>query len=212
MKQEEERILNANQEEKALRLGKERAKEGKERKEKEEREEQERLSKLVDQTRLRLEEEAAAKAKAEQLGDGKDVDTETSKSIEDGKNNPEDGLRIDTTSISSSTSDKRRSQQPQMHQPIWYLVRGVSGESAKDIAGSTDIFEKSMTIHLAEDPATTSRNHAIRLLQEQEDGLMTDQKIAIISCFMEDVVTANTYISLTDPEVRQAWIFMMLMK
>ena len=83
--------------------------------------------------------------------------------------------------------------QPQMHQPMWYYERGVSG-------------------HLAEDPATISRNRAIRLLQEQEDGLTTDQKIAMISCFMGDVVAANAYISLTDPEVRQGWIFMMLMK
>ena len=86
-----------------------------------------------------------------------------------------------------------RQMQPQMHQP-------------------SDIVEKSMTIHLAEDPATTSRNRAIRLVQEQEDGLTTDQKVAMISFFMEDVVAAETYILLTDPEVRQGWILMMLMK
>ena len=65
------------------------------------------------------------------------------------------------------------------------------------------IVEKSMIIHLAEDRATTFRNCAIKLLQEQEDGLTTDQKIAMILCFMEDVVAANTYVLLTDPEVRQ---------
>jgi translation initiation factor 4G len=136
LKQEEERILKAKQEEeeKALRLAQEKAKEEKERKEKEEREEQERLSKLAEETRLLLEEEAAAKAKAEaisepkpekieeaeleahkgdgkqdgQLEDGKDVDTETSKSMEDGKDKPKDGLRINTTSISSPTSNRRR--------------------------------------------------------------------------------------------------------
>ena len=138
LKQEEERILKAKQEEeeKALRLAQERAKEEKERKEKEEREEQERLSKLAEETRLRLEEEAAAaaKAKAEAIsepepekreegeleahkGDGKQdgqlenvkvVDTETPKSVEDGKDKPKDSLRINTTSISSPTSDKRR--------------------------------------------------------------------------------------------------------
>ena len=134
LKQEEERILKAKEEEKALRLAQERAKEEKERKEKEEREEQERLAKLAEETRLRLEEEAAAKAKAEaisepkpkekeeaeleaqkgdgkedgQLEDGKDVDTETPKSLEDGKDKLKDGLRINTTSITSPTSDKRR--------------------------------------------------------------------------------------------------------
>jgi hypothetical protein len=105
--------------------------EEKERKEKEEREEQERLSKLAEETRLRLEEEAAAKAKAEafsepkpaereeleahmgdgkqdgQLEDGKDVITETSKPMEDGKDKLKDGLRINT-SINSPTTDKRR--------------------------------------------------------------------------------------------------------
>ena len=135
LKQEEERILKAKQEEeKALRLAQERAKEEKERKEKEEREEQERLKKLAEEARLRLEEEAAAKAKAEaiskpkleekvkaelevhksdgkadgQLEDSKIVDTETPKSMEDGKDKPKDGLRINTTSITSPTSDKRR--------------------------------------------------------------------------------------------------------
>jgi translation initiation factor 4G len=134
LKQEEERILKAKQEE-ALRLAqeRERAKEEKERKEKEEREEQERLSKLAEETRLRLE-EATAKAKAEansepkpdereeaeleahkgdgkqdgQLEDGKDVDTETLKTMEDDKDKLKDNLRINTTSIHSPTSDKRR--------------------------------------------------------------------------------------------------------
>ena len=86
----------------------------------------------AEETRLRLEEEAAAKAKAEaisesepeereeveleahkgtgkrdggKLEDGRDVDTET---IEDGKDRPEDSLRINTISIHSPTSDKRR--------------------------------------------------------------------------------------------------------
>ena len=136
LKQEEERLLKAKQEEeeKALRVAQEKAKEEKERKEKEEREEQERLAKLAEETRLRLEEEAAAKAKAQaisepepeekeeaeieaqkgdgkgdgHLEDGKVVDTETPKSLEDGKDKPKDSLRINTTSITSPTTDKRR--------------------------------------------------------------------------------------------------------
>jgi hypothetical protein len=192
--------------------------------------------------------------------DGKDVDsdTETSKSMEDGKDKTKDGLRNGPRSqggqdggppagLSSPrlSSRSRNSQiltmpslpppqmqpqiQPQMQQPMWYYARGVSRESVKDIAAPagkarlasatqdsinhlTDIIEKSVMSHLAEDPATTSRNCAITLLQKQEDGLTTDQKIAMISCFMEDVVAANTYILLTDPEVRQGWILMMLMK
>ena len=130
LKQEKERILKAKQEEKALWVAQERPKEEKERKEKEEQEEQERLLKLVEETRLRLEEEAAAKANAEaisepvshspceprvwlpssllvqdgQLEDAMIVDSETSKSMED---NPKDGFRINTASI-NSTSNKQR--------------------------------------------------------------------------------------------------------
>jgi hypothetical protein len=103
-----------------------------------------------------------------QLEDGKDVDTETSKSMESGSDKPKDGLRINTnTSIKSPTSNML---------------------------------------------ATTSRDRAITLIQEQEDGLTTHQKIAMISCFTEDVVAADTYILLTDPAVRHGWILMMLMK
>ena len=113
-------------------------------------------------------------------------------------------------------------------QPMRHYGRRVSGESVKDIAApagnvapasanigvqdSINRLTDIMVSHLVEDPATTSRNRAIRLLQEQEDGLTTDQKVAMISCFMEDVVAADTYILLTAPELRQSWIHMMLMK
>ena len=97
------------------------------------------------------------------------------------------------TSVSGAPLQKHvRQIQPQMHQP-------------------TDIVEKPMAIHFADDP-TISRKRAISLVQEQEDGLTTDQKIAMISCFMEDVVAADIYILLTDPEVRQGWIRKKLMK
>ena len=184
LKQEEKRILKAKQKEKAF------SRLVQERKEKEAREGQERLTKLAEETRLRLE-EAAAKANTEeisisepshspceaqdrlsllvkqdvQLEDGRDEDTETSKSMDDGK----------------------------------------------DKSNDLPIVEKSMTIHV-EDNATTSRDSAISLLQEQEDGLTSVQKIAMIFCFMEDVVAAKTYILLTDPEVRQGWILKMLKK
>jgi translation initiation factor 4G len=132
LKLEEEHIQKAKQEEeKALRPAQERAKEEKERKEKEEQEAQERLSKLAEETQLRLEEVAAAEAKVKaiskpepekreleahkgdgkqdgQLEDGKDVNTKTSKTLEDGMDKPKDGLRIDTASISSPTANKRR--------------------------------------------------------------------------------------------------------
>ena len=138
LKQKEEHILKAKEEEeeKALWLAqeRERVKEEKEQNEKEEQEEQEQLPKLVEETWLCLEEEAAAKAKAEavsepkpeerekaeleahkgdgkqdrQLEDGKDVDTETLKTMEDGKDKLKDSLRINTASVHSPTSDKWR--------------------------------------------------------------------------------------------------------
>ena len=130
--EEEERILKAKQEEEmALRLAQERAEEEKEGKEKEEGQERERLSKLAEETRLRLEEETATKVMAEansepepeereeaeleaHNGEGKqdeqleDGNTETSKSMEDGKYKPKDGLRINTIAINSPMSDRRR--------------------------------------------------------------------------------------------------------
>lgn len=54
---------------------------------------------------------------------------------------------------------------------------------------------------MAEDPSTISCNCAIGLVQEQDDGLATMQKVDMIKCFTADVVAANTYLSLTDPEV-----------
>ena len=129
--EEEERRLNLKQE-------RTKVEKGRKEKEKEEREEQERLSKLAEETQLRLGDETAAKARVEaisepeleereeaeleahkgdgkderQLEDGKDVDAESPKSFEDRKDRkdkPKDGLRINTTSsIISPTSDKRR--------------------------------------------------------------------------------------------------------
>ena len=108
LRQEEEGILKAKQEEKALRLVQERAEE-KERNE-EQRENQERLSKLSEETRLRLEEDAGAEAKAEANSESEpeereEVEFEAHKS--DGK---QDGQieESKTTSINSPTSDKQR--------------------------------------------------------------------------------------------------------
>ena len=70
----------------------------------------------------------------------------------------------------------------------------------------TDIFERSMTSHLAKDPATTSQSHVMALVQEYDNDLTVDEKIALISYFAKDIVAANTYISLTDHEVRKGWV------
>lgn len=61
-----------------------------------------------------------------------------------------------------------------------------------------------------EDAVVTRRTHAMQLLQEVDDGLSTDQKIAIVQLFMKNAVAADTYLSLTDADVRRGWIHAML--
>jgi hypothetical protein len=122
--------------------------------------------------------------------------------------------------ITSITIPLLTSEQPAKKRSRGSRQSAVSG-SAKDIVFSagkatpasaviwmqgsinrlTDIFEKSMMSHIAEDPATASRNHAMTLVQEYDDDLTVDEKIALVSYFAKDLVAANTYISLTDHEV-----------
>ena len=66
--------------------------------------EQKELRRKREDERLRKEAEALEL----QPEDGKDVDTETSKSMEESKDKHKDGLHINTTSISSPSSDKRQ--------------------------------------------------------------------------------------------------------
>jgi hypothetical protein len=67
-----------------------------------------------------------------------------------------------------------------------------------------------MSTNAGEDPDTASRNRAMGLVQELDDGLTTDQKVKLISFFMKDIIAANTYISLSDAEVRRGWILAIL--
>jgi len=39
---------------------------------------------------------------------------------------------------------------------------------------------------------------------------MINEKVLMISIFMKDVVAAQTYISLNDPEVQLSWVHSML--
>jgi len=57
----------------------------------------------------------------------------------------------------------------------------------------TDIFRKEHGSHIAEDPATTSVR-AQWIDQERMMAVTTEQKIAMISCFNEGFITANTYL------------------
>ena len=73
----------------------------------------------------------------------------------------------------------------------------------------TDIFASSMMT--PEDGTITQRNQAIRFLQEVDDGLSTNDKVKMVSLFMNNIVVADTYLSLTDIDIRRAWLQAMLM-
>jgi len=47
-------------------------------------------------------------------------------------------------------------------------------------------------------------------VQQTEDGLSIDDKVALIALFMKDDIIVSTYLSLDDAAVRQAWIASML--
>jgi hypothetical protein len=133
--------------------------------------------------------------------------------------------------ITSITTPLLTSEQPAKKQSRGSRQSAVSG-SAKDIVFSagkatpasavigmqgsinrlTEIFEKSMMSHIAKDPATASRNRAMTLVQEYDDDLTVDKKIALVSYFAKDLVAANTYISLTDHEVQKGWVRAILKK
>lgn len=72
----------------------------------------------------------------------------------------------------------------------------------------TDVFEKSMT--QGDEPSVERRARALQLMQQIQDGLSVDDKVALIALFMKDDVAVETYLSLNDPEVRRAWITSML--
>ena len=68
----------------------------------------------------------------------------------------------------------------------------------------TNIFEKSMT--QGNEPGVERRSRALQLVQQTEDGLSVEDKVALIALFIKDDIAIETYLSLNDAEVRQAWI------
>jgi hypothetical protein len=77
----------------------------------------------------------------------------------------------------------------------------------------TDIFERSMTQPLPSsvDPSLACKMEAIQHLQASaDDGLSVAQKASMVSLFMKDVVAANTYLVLTDVDVRREWMMQLL--
>jgi hypothetical protein len=68
----------------------------------------------------------------------------------------------------------------------------------------TDVFERSMTTF--EDGTVSRRDKAMRLLQEVDDGLSSDDKVIVVASFMNNSAAADTYLSLTDDVVRRGWL------
>ena len=88
----------------------------------------------------------------------------------------------------------------------WYEeMDGIQGSLDR----LTDIFASSMMT--PEDGTITQRNQAIQFLQEVDDGLSTNDKVKMVSLFMNNIVVADTYLSLTDIDIRRAWLQAMLM-
>jgi hypothetical protein len=62
----------------------------------------------------------------------------------------------------------------------------------------------------ADEPGVEHRARALQLVQQTQNGLSIDDKVALIALFMKDDVAIETYLSLNDPEIRRAWITSML--
>jgi hypothetical protein len=72
----------------------------------------------------------------------------------------------------------------------------------------TDVFERSMM--QPEDPIVARRATALQILQENQDGLSVMEKVQVISVFMKNNAAVETYLSLTDSDVRHGWIASLL--
>ena len=83
-------------------------------------------------------------------------------------------------------------------------VMGMQGS----INHLTNVFEESM--HPSGDHTAMRRKDALRLLQEQDDNLLPIQKAHMATLFQKDISATDTYVSLVDPPVREAWIDLML--
>lgn len=63
-----------------------------------------------------------------------------------------------------------------------------------------------------EDRALERKDRALQLLQDRDDGFDLAQKVTLISIFGENPTTIDTYLGLTDSEIRQAWISRLIAK
>jgi hypothetical protein len=57
-----------------------------------------------------------------------------------------------------------------------------------------------------EDGAGARRNQAIRRIQDFDDKLSTTDKVKMVTFFIKNIAVVDTYLSLTDPVIRRAWL------
>jgi hypothetical protein len=70
----------------------------------------------------------------------------------------------------------------------------------------TDIMERSfLPEEPTADPGVERLTRAVKSV-EKDEGLTVEERAALISVFMANPTSINIYLSLTDPNVRQAWI------
>jgi hypothetical protein len=70
----------------------------------------------------------------------------------------------------------------------------------------TDIMERSfLPEEPTADPGVERLTRAVKSV-EKDEGLTVEERATLISVFMANPTSINIYLSLTDPNVRQAWI------
>jgi hypothetical protein len=107
---------------------------------------------------------------------------------------------VSKASSRRSTSGKVASQAAQAA-----AIMGMQGS----INHLTDVFADSMRQTSAEDDVVLRWKHALQILQDQKD-LIPLQKARLAALFQRDILVADTYVSLVDPQVREEWINIML--
>jgi len=56
------------------------------------------------------------------------------------------------------------------------------------------------------DPVTKVRQHAVQLLQTQDDGLSANQKILLFHKFTNQHALTQTYLAIEDEQLRKVWL------
>lgn len=69
----------------------------------------------------------------------------------------------------------------------------------------TDVIEKSV-VSTTEDSAVFRRDKALRGLQDVQDGLSEAEKVKLVAIFMGNQAAAETYLALTDDNIRRGFL------